>query len=89
MNELDLRAISIPDPEDDFKALSKNVSDFVLVKVKLTNEDGETMSKAFPCYNEIRLAQDCPNLKDLVDQTAALFKGVIERVQITAKYEWK
>lgn len=65
------------------------MTEFVEVKVKMTNEEGETMSKKFPCYNEIRLAQDCPNLQDLVAKTASLFKGTVERVSITAKYEWK
>ncbi len=65
------------------------MTEFVEVKVKMTNEDGETMTKKFPCYNTITLAQGCPELKELVDKTESLFKGVIDQVIVTAVYQWK
>lgn len=65
------------------------MTEFTEIKVKMTNEDGETMTKKFPCYNKITLAQDCPELKDLVDKTSALFKGVVDEVVIKATYQWK
>jgi len=65
------------------------VNEYVEVKVKITNEDGETMTKKFPCYNTVTLSQDCDVLKDLVNKTSALFKGVVDECIITTIYKWK
>lgn len=65
------------------------MSEFCEIKVKMKNDEGETIAKKFPNYNKITLAQDCPELASLVDETRQLFRGNVEEIIVTARYQWQ
>lgn len=65
------------------------VETFSEVKVSIKDSD-QKLSRKFPIYGSITVSHDDPNLKKMVDQTIADFKGDQKDcdISVTIKYIW-
>jgi len=57
------------------------------VTVILKGEDS-TFRKEFNCYDSIRISEDCPNLRKMVDQAKYEFKGIPEEINLKIQIQW-
>ena len=63
------------------------MSDFVEVKVKVSNDE-QKYSQKFPCYDSITISKDDPTLAKMVEEAIRNFKGDVDDVKVIVTYSW-
>lgn len=57
------------------------------VTVTIKGEDS-TLKKQYLCYEELRVTQDCAELRKMVDQALSEFKGAVDDVIVKITANW-